>query len=357
MVRLDAIVLGLGGTGLQVARALGRRGLRVAGVDPRRWEIGHRSRYLVRSSHASTAEELIALAGDERPLLLACGDPQVAWADRHAAALRPHVRAPSSLLDGTSAAVLDKRRYYARCRELAIPLPRTWIPGSMAAVRAAADEARYPVVVKPALAGASGRRPRLCDNATALIDACPAPRHVVIQEWIAGPDDALWVYAAHRGADGRVGPEVVARKLRQYPDQTGSGCRVVTARDDEVREQSRALVASLGLVGPCGVEWKRGPAGLRHIETNARPVLWYGLADEVVWDAWCDLTGAPRPEPRQSPPGVVWQYRVRDRVAARSPRPTPADLSCIGAPDDPLPGLLELPYSAALWLATRLGRR
>ena len=357
LIRVEptALVLGLSGTGLAVARALGRRGVRVLGVDPSRAALGRFSRY-VRASTELTVDALRALAEDARPVLFACGDPEFSWALDHREALASFTRLPGAIATGAAEAALDKRRLYRRCQELGVLLPTTWLPEDDGDVATVAREARWPVLVKPACGHDGGPRLRkltVCASGDALRRAVPDPRAVVLQELIPGPESALLVFAAHVGRDGRAGPTVTARKLRQYPAGTGSGTAVVTERDDEVAERSLLLIEALGLHGPCGVEWKRAGGRLWHIEVNPRPVLWYALAEAVVVDAWHELRGEPRPPPVPQRDGVRWQYLTRDLVAGGRRAWPLGHVLCEAAPDDPLPGLWSPVHAASQWLGAR----
>lgn len=341
-MRFDAIVLGLSGTGLAVARALGRRGYRVAGVDPRRWEIGHRSRYVV-SCTEQTVDAVRRLAADTRPVMYVCGDPQLDWACKHAAELAPLVRLPESVVNGAAATALDKRAMYRRCAELNIQMPTTWFPqaGSLPRVP-------FPVLVKPPCGGG---KPRLARNRAELVDAAPRPEEVVLQALIPGVTTQLWVAAFHLSAGGDAGPVVVAQKERQAPGPFGSGARVRVRRDDEVKTRSIALARALGLSGPVGAEWKRFRGRLHLIEINARPVLWYALCGSVIDDAQRELTGRGRGVEAPPADGTRWRYVERD------PMGPSADVNCLGAPDDRIPGLLGGAYTAALAVLRATGRR
>ncbi len=346
-MRFDAIIACLSGTGLAVGRALGRRGLRVAGVDPRWWEIGHRSRYIHGSAELSV-RAVRALAADDRPVLFACGDPELMWVLENAAALNGVVRLPAAYTNGIAAGVVDKRRYYARCLDLGVPLPRTWFPRDADDVARAAEQARFPVLVKPP---PGYGKPQECPDAHALSLAARPAGGVVIQELIDGPVQDLWVFAAHRDTAGNVGPSVTGRKLRQFPVDYGSACRLITEADAEVDRRSRALLDALDLTGPCGVEWKRSGGKLVHIEINPRPVLWYSLAEPVILDTYNALTAGPRPPALPVDDGLLWRYAIRD------PGGPPPQYWCLRATDDPVPGLLAPAYTAALALKKSSTRR
>jgi len=333
-----------------VARALGRRGLRVAGADRRWWEIGGASRFVHRVDWSFDA--LRDLRG---AVVYPCGDPELAWLMAHRSELS-HLRLPPSIVDRSADATLDKRILYARCLELGVPMPRTWIGRPVSEV---IDAARFPVLVKPALGGAGIRtgpaKLAVCRTAAELQRWHASADDLVFQEWIDGPDDQLEVCALNRRPDGSVGALVTARKERQWPRGTGSGSSVVTTEAADVATASRELVTALGLTGLCAVEWKRSDGRLIHIEINARPVLWGALADSVLLDDFCARTGRTiGPSPRQS--SQRWRYLVRDLAAGGSIH-SPADHHALVAHDDPLPGLLGPAYSAALWVARRTGRR
>lgn len=349
MMGADAIICGLSATGLAVARALARRGLQVCGIDPRPWEIGHRSRY-VNSTTRLTLPSLRALAGSRQPLVFAAGDPELEWLLDHREELATFVRLPHAIADGSARGILRKRDFYERCLALKVDLPRTWLPTNRQEVEAAASAGRFPLLVKETMAPV-----RRCASARELERATPSPRTIVLQEMLPGPESALVVMAVHIGRDGKPGPIVTGRKLRQLPRDIGSASRVITEWQPELVETGLRLLDGLGYRGTCGLEWKQVGDRMMHIEINARPVQWFELAEIVTWDAWCERSGQPRPRWTQTD-GVEWQYLSRDVVASRG-RCKLAEVQALWAADDPLPGLLEPVYAGALALARGRGTR
>jgi predicted ATP-grasp superfamily ATP-dependent carboligase len=345
----DALVIGLGATGLAVARALGRRGLRVAGCDKRPWEVAARSRYVERVP--PDAASLAELPGS--PAVFTAGDPELAWAIKNLHNISG-LRVPGSYTDGSALAALDKRVQYERCLALGVPMPRTWINEPAERI---GSQANFPVLVKPAMGGAGVRigpsKLEVCQTAKDLAHLAESVdfREVVTQEWIEGADDQLAVCILNRRQNGDFGPVVTAQKERQWPKRVGSGARVVTTDDDTVRKASIELVERLGLGGICAVEWKRSNDRLVFIEVNPRPVLWGALADSVFIDSWADLTGRRPPVPVATGP-TRWRYWLRDPAV-----PNRDERLALEAWDDPAPGLYGPAYSAALWLARKTGRR
>ncbi len=329
-------MVGLGATGLAVARALGRRGYSVLGVDPRAWEIGRLSRY-VNSRVSSIEAAMVWLGGrtpheSERPVLFACGDPELVVCDR--AELAAHV----VLLPAPS--WLDKRTLYRRALDAGFDVP----PFAVDAPPAGPP----PWLAKPALAGAARTRP-FAEKARLVQAVDPSWRDVLVQTWVPGSIEQVIVWAAHLGSDGSVGPTVTARKRREVP-KFGSASWLETIRDLEVHEASLALCTALAIRGTVAIEWKRADR-LWLIEVNARPVLWSAVAEELIVDAFQERRGAPRPRPSPVPSGRTWRYGARDPLAPR------ADIDALWAKDDPLPGLAGPAYTAALVAARATGRR
>lgn len=341
----DALVLGLSATGLAVVRALGRAGLQVAGFDDRRWEIGHRSRYLLTSGPMDLTA-MKRVAGGDRPALLVAGDPELQWALENAAALDRFVALPSSIRTGQAADVLNKRRYYRHCLDAGVALSETLIPDGPVDLTDASDW-----LIKPARGGVAGGRVSPLSEAES-----PDWSGSVLQRRIPGADDRIWVYATHVAADGTLGSgEMVGQKLTQWPVGLGSASRMICAENAVILEASRHLIRTLGLTGTLAVEWKLAPDGVPlHIETNARPALWFGLCEPVVLDAYAETRGCPPVVRPPTPLGKTWAYAVREAAVGRFQS---ADVDALMAKDDPMPGLLGPAYSAALWLAHRLGRR
>lgn len=355
---IDAIVLCLSGTGLSVARSLGRKGLTVAGIDPRGWEIGHFSRY-VASAKDLSVRQVAKLAGNNRPVLFACGDQEILWAMKHRSELSRLVKLPASISDGTAVTAVNKRRFYAHCLKDNIRIARTWIPESWEDCNLALEGATYPLLIKPAFTHDSHHqfgsdKLKVCHSPSDAQRWITDPKQVVLQEHISGPESELLVYATNVRSDGSFGPELTARKLRQWPRNHGSGTRIVVEAHADVVAHSRAVIRSLGYRGICGLEWKRNSSGeLVHIETNARPVLWFSLCDAIVLDSYVELAQQDALSGQLSAPGDHWQYLVRDLVASPLDALKLGQVFCVAAADDPLPGLMSPLHAAAQFLTAR----
>ena len=349
-------MFGLGATGLAIARALGRRGYSVLGVDHRPWEIGRASRYVTATQTCDVAtfkEGALAApdhlkwypapCADERSVGFACGDPELIALCEQASRLAPWLYLPASIRDGLAGRLVDKRAMYERCAAAGARVPE-W--------RAGLWSRGGPWVVKPVLAGASRQRP-FAEKARLVSDlgSWREQPAVIVQDFVPGSVKDVHVWAAFVDDRGQVGVSVTAQKLRERPAPFGSASWLQTTRDPEVDRKSRDLVGALGLTGTIGVEWKRCRGELWLIEVNPRPVLWLGVAEQIVVDAFQALRGAPRPPASAQPAGRTWRYAAREPLSPR------ADVDALWASDDPLPGLLGPAYTALLAGKRLLGKR
>jgi predicted ATP-grasp superfamily ATP-dependent carboligase len=336
-----AVVLTLSPTGLAVARSLAPRGVRVFGVDRHRREIGHYSRWIARDPRIAYLEAgpqllegLLALGAEQahRPVLFVAGDPYIDFVADHHEALRRHFILPESMRPEVSSVFVNKRTFYERCRAVGVAMPATFFPRDEGEAREAARELRYPAIVKPSLGHLfrqrlGGEKLVQVQDGAALLEWWLRFRDwggdVVLQEVIVGPESNIFVAAVYTDAQLAVRSLFTARKNRQFPPMFGSGSYMEACWSREIADLSSDLVRKLGYRGVCGTEFKWEPrdGSWKLIEVNPRPTLWFSLTRaagvDVVWDAYCDLTGQPNPvHIGDQDDRVRWQLLVRDVVSA-----------------------------------------
>ncbi len=336
----SAILLTLSATGLAVARALGRRGVRVIGIDHNRTEVGHYSRWVTRDPRVSQRppstellENLLALGAEQArpPVVYVAGDTYIDFLCDHHDLLRERFVLPGSMRPDQASELMDKRSFYQRCREIEVPMAATFFPGTRDEAERAAQALRYPAIVKPTQGHLFRRQLRgnklveVRDHVEAL-DWWGRLRdwgaESVLQEVIPGPEENIFVGALYIDESGVVRSLFTARKSRQYPPMFGSGSYMEACWAPEIAELSRELVRGLGYTGICGTEYKWDPRdeSWKLIEMNPRPTLWYALPPaagvDVVWDAHCALTGSPNPVHEGAQDDAArWQLQLRDLLA------------------------------------------
>lgn len=337
-----AVVIGLDCvTGLQTARILASRGVPVTGIACERTHFACRSRAVGQvivspTSGGALLAALAELAGDLRPghpaVLFPCTDAAVAtlsagrdWLDRRYRLLLPD--------HGIVERLMDKRAFAEYATTHGLPIPRTICLRDRADAERAASELTFPVALKPGVktgrwlrhAGAKAFKVADAAELLAQYDRCAGwAGELVAMEWVVGGEDCLYSCNAYFDANGRALATFVARKLRQWPPETGTSCLGEEVRNDVVLDETLRLFQGAGFHGLAYLEMKRDERTGRHyiIEPNVgRPTGRSAIAEaggvELLMTAYCDAVGAPLPEARWQTYGhAKWVYLRHDLQAA-----------------------------------------
>jgi D-aspartate ligase len=385
-----ALVLGGAHGSLEIARSLGRRGIRVwlmTDDNP----LAKLSRYVERSLTWAGPRDDGALSflvelchrHDLRGWVLFAGsDDDLRFVAQNHAALGGLFTLTIEAWD-TVRWAYDKRQMNTRAAELGIAHPRSFYPRTHDDVTEA--ELLFPVILKPtvregrnafvdAKAWRVDRRrdlPQRYEAAKALVGADT----IMIQELIPGDGTAQYSYAAVWDRGVPIGA-LVARRRRQYPVEFGFTSTFVETLDaPDIEAAAARFLASLNYSGLVEIEFKYDARDRLYkiLDVNARAWTWIALGAAAGIDfpaiQWALATGeavAP-PTPRN---GVNWLYFPRDLVASihemaagrlslidylRSVRRSSA--SAVFAWDDPWPAALDIPLSTARVITRRLSRR
>jgi predicted ATP-grasp superfamily ATP-dependent carboligase len=374
-----AVVMGLGATGLGVARALFQEGVQVVAADvmrtPGAWSRA--LRFVPRPALGDDAAacdfyvRLAASSGD-RPVLFPVAEADVGFIARHRELLEEHYR---FLIPETATVerAVSKGGHIAWAEELGLPMPRTVAASDPCGVERACRALRFPVVVKPDSPDSwrSGAGAAALGGAKALpVDSPEALRRlyervasvdprIVIQEMVVGGDPAHFSYHVLVGADGVTRGEFIGQKMRLAPPHFGVGTFVRSVRDDEILEAGRDVVRRLGYRGVANVQFKRDARDGRPVllELNPRFSLWVSLGVACGVNLphlyWKTCMRQPMGGPPGWTSGTTWQHLLWD---LRSMRTYARDGSVswpqfarslggrrVGAlfnPSDPLPGLV-----------------
>ncbi|MGH2427398.1 MAG: carboxylate--amine ligase [Candidatus Limnocylindria bacterium] len=338
--RPAAVVVGLDCiTGLQTARILARRKVPVVGIAARRDHFCARTRACEEIIAAETSGEGLLRALErlgprlgERAVLFPCTDLSVLTISRGRERLSDwyHVLLPDAEVVEV---LMDKVRFVAYAQQQGLPIPATFVLRGRQDAEAAAAEMRYPGVMKPALktpawqAATKAKAFKVHDAAEMLsvYDRCSAWTDVLLaQQWIAGGEEQL--YSCNCYFDARSEPIVtfVARKIRQWPPETGTSCLGEEVRNDVVLRETIRLFRACHYRGLGYVEMKRDARTGEHfiVEPNVgRPTGRSAIAEaggvELLYAAYCDATGRPLPDRLKQRYGTVkWIYLRHDLQAA-----------------------------------------
>ena len=299
---------------LGVIRSLGRAGVPVFAVQPKRFIPSGASRYLSgkfywkgeETNSGQFLEFMADLAAKlSRPaILVPTDDLSAVLIAENAEALgstfrfpRPRATLPRSLA--------NKRKLYELCRKLGIACPATQFPESREEFLDFARRARLPVVVKaiePWSAPKALRSTVIVSERTDLVNYCDTrqvpPASVLIQEMI--PSSASEDWFVHGYCDSRSNPLAMFTgvKLRSYPPSAGPTTLGRSVRNDFLRQQAADLTKAIGFWGIMDLDFKFDKRDGRYNLLDFNPRLGAqfrlfrtGAGVDVVRAMHLDLTG------------------------------------------------------------------
>ena len=326
-------------TGLQTARILKRRGVPVLAIAKDLSHFCCRTNACQKIFEADiTSEELVLLLEDfgpslgQKAVLFPCTDLSVLMLSRHRQRLERwySIALPDPEVVET---LMDKVRFCNFAKEAGLPIPGTFFLSSRQEAEQATGSLTFPCILKPPIktpmweshtkakvykASSPGELLKLYDQCSQWADL------LMVQEWVEGKDANL--YSCNCYFDDQSEPLVtfIARKLRQWPPETGTSCLGEECRNDIVLEESIRLFRSVHYRGLGYVEMKRDDRSGKHyiIEPNiGRPTGRSAIAEaggvELIYTMYCDLAGHPLPVNREQTYGSVkWIYLRKDIQSA-----------------------------------------
>lgn len=333
-----AIVLGLDTMqGLQAARILAARGVPVIGIASDGNHHACRTNVCERIVVAESRDDLmvelkaIGRAQAQKSVLIPCLDGKVLTVSRARDELSQWfhiVLPPPDVVE----MLMDKSAFYRYAMEEGFPIPPTHILGPDDDLSAIPDTLEYPVALKPSFrtpewtAHTTDKAFKIADRdeLQAAFDRCRTwADELIVQRWVTGDVSDLFSCNCYFGVDGTLLATFVAKKLRQWPTETGQSSLGVECRDDVVLEESIRLLESVGYRGLGYVEMKRDSSGDYFIvEPNVgRPTGRSAIAEaggvEILFTMYCDAVGLPLPTNRHQEYGdVKWIHLRRDLQSA-----------------------------------------
>jgi D-aspartate ligase len=292
-----AIVVSGGATGLAVVRALRPAGCEVHLVDPTSRLTGLNTRLATchrcpdwENEPTAFRDWLVGFAAlhaepsSSRTSLFVGADTALepVWSVRHALQ-EAGVRLAFSFAR-SPAEVLDKREQIRAAERAGLDHPWTFW-GDTASLSTHSAGFPYPLIAKPPYAmprAAHVSKALRCEHpgdlgaALAEIEKAGAP--AMLQEYISGADDELYMAGVFRAGDRHLA--FTGRKLKQHPPALGVSRLSEAVRVPELVDKSVRLLEELDYEGIADVEYKRDTRDgtFRFIEVNLRPWTWLGLA-------------------------------------------------------------------------------
>lgn len=258
---MPAVVLGEVG----LVRSLGEAGIPCVVVACRKEHLAFASRYckesiVVPSFDPDCKETLDRLLEVGRRLgkstLFCNGEPDFLFISKNRQRLAPYFlfNIPS---EKQADLLVDKGKFYRMAAEYGLPIPQTWQPDGLAALKAVLHEITYPCIVKPSQQsfwkGASfqekfgeGMKAIQADTPEALYslykELVVFHSDILIQEYIPGRDDRLYFFDAYLNEHSEPLGHFIGHRIRTYPIHCGISSLAETVHDLEmVRVALRAL--------------------------------------------------------------------------------------------------------------------
>lgn len=378
--KTGALVLGGNLNGLTIARSLGRRGIPVWVATPPSVKLATYSRYTRRTllwpngESEAQVEYLLGLAAQHQLdgwVLIPTSDESAALLAKFHSALACRYRVSTPNWEVLRWAY-DKRLAYQLAAEAQVDYPLTLYPASEADLETGVVS--FPVILKPAA--------HVTVNRFTADKAWPAANRkeltvryrearkyvsadlILVQELIPGGGESQFSFAALCW-EGKPIASLTARRTRQYPIDFGYSSSFVETLDvPEIVASSRRLLAAVRYTGLVEIEYKLDArnGAYKLLDINPRLWTWSALGARAGIDfpylLWRMVMNKPVTE-RTGCAGIRWMRLSTDFPAAihemflgrlslgaylRSFR-DPIQFA-LAAPDDPLPGLLDLPLFA-----------
>lgn len=336
-----AIVIGLDHmNGVQTARILARHGVPVIAIakDPQhyccRTNVCERIVFTdtTNDSLITTLEKLGPGLG-EKGVLFPCTDLTVLLVSRNRHRLEAwyHIILPPA---DVVEMMMDKVRFYTYAQENGFPIPRTRFLCNEEDASKAASELTFPCIIKPPISATIEweQNSKLKAYLVSSTDEFMAIYHryrkfadmLIAQEYVEGTSSNLYSCNCYFDRTGEPVATFVARKLRQWPPDTGESCLGEECRNDEVLQGTLSLFQSVAYLGLGYVEIKQDARNGKHyiMEPNiGRPTGRSAIAEaggvDLLYTMYCDALGWPLPKNRfQKYGNVKWIHMRRDLQSA-----------------------------------------
>lgn len=339
-VRIPTVVVGAGANGLGVARSLARAQVPVwlLDTDAQRPEMHTRAACPLQISamHGEAlVEELLRVADTRfsglRPVLLLTQEESVKTVSRHRDRLSVAYRIslpPRGILD----ALLHKNGFQHLAERFDAPIPKLVHVGTPDDLPALGT-LRYPVVVKPGERDAAyGQQFKKAYQVASVDEATDLVRRilavmpdVVAQEWIEGPDSAIYFCLQCVDRQGQTVASFTGRKVRSWPPHVGGTASCIAAPEAhaELDAMTTRFFYDVGVIGMASMEYKRDTrsGAFRMVEptvgrTDYQEEVATLNGTNLPYAAYCAELGLSFPAPATTKRAVGWRVRSEDIQSA-----------------------------------------
>lgn len=332
---------------LTIARALGRKGVRVVRIHPNHLDYSLKSKYwsnieICPDFYESEENLLKFLLGLEKKydsprILIPASDDCAYYVAKYQDKLNRVYEMPVPQ-NNVMEKLTNKKSQYEVAQSLGLPIPETYFPESIDDVKKLVQEINnYPYVIKPTVAHkwrlaannniSQGKKGHTVHNAAELLNKCEEigidTQEIMVQEIIGGRDERLFTFLSYFNKNSEPLAYCIRSKIRQSPIDFGYCTLTETCYDTIVEKQSIKLLKSIGFHGISGVEWKLDPKTHQYklIEINPRAVNTTGAAIacgvNLPYIAYLDKIKQNIEPVTQWKDGIKWIWFTQDIWAAK----------------------------------------
>lgn len=277
--------------GLSVIRTLTGQGIPILALDFKPKAAGLYSRHAVPLLMPDLYRDMETFASGmlelgtrfrEKPVLFLVDDEDLFLSIKQRDEFEKFYRLPLSGWDIVEQ-IVDKGKFYRRLQKVGYPVPASWFPASLEELESLKQTLPFPCIVKPTYStmfrqrfGVKAKRFDTFEPLAEFVAVLLEEKFdFVIQDFIQGPAQSLYTYAAYSDDEGNVIASFTGRKLHQFPADFGT-CRLGESVEDHGLEKvGAALLKIMRYRGISLTEFKRDIDGsFKLIELNPRPGDW-----------------------------------------------------------------------------------
>jgi len=326
--------------GLNIMKSLGPLGIDVYNLDPNRIAPANFSRYCRGRfawdiEHVPERESLAYLSDVQhkigRPtILVPTTDGTARFVARWREALRELFVFPEQPL-GLVDTLSSKRGMYGLATQHGIPTPRGAFPQSRADVESWLTDATFPVMLKAIdsqrLWERAGKKMFIVRTPAELLATYdrvedPASPNLMIQEYIPGGDDTIWMFNGYFDAASECLAGFTGKKIRQCPIHTGCTSLGICLPNDAVEATTQRFMKAIGYRGivDIGYRYDARDGLYKVLDVNPRIGATFRLfagtnGIDVARALYMDLTGQPV-EASPARAGRKWMVEDLDALAS-----------------------------------------
>ena len=326
--------------GLNIMKSLGPLGVDVYNLDnsaaaPANFSRYCKGRFIWDIEHSSDRDSLAYLSQVQDKLggptvLIPTTDRTARFVSRCGRALRDLYIFPDQP-EGLADALSSKQGMYELATRHGIPTPRCLFPLCRSDVERFLPEVVFPAMLKSIdsqrLQERTGKKMFIVNSAAELLAAYdrvedPAAPNLMIQEYIPGGDDTIWMFNGYFDSSSECLVGFTGKKLRQCPIHTGSTSLGICLSNAAVAETTHRFMKAIGYRGilDIGYRYDARDDTYKVLDVNPRIGATFRLfvgtnRIDVARALYLDLTGQPV-EASPARQGRKWIVEDLDTVSS-----------------------------------------